>query len=254
MTTIDTRPTLEVQPLSGHIGAEIAGVRLSGDLDEGTVRQIRDALAKWKVVFFRDQDIGPADQVAFGRHFGTVTPAHPLFPGIADHPEIWELGAADGPSAVENRIEYNWHADVTYLPEPPLGSILRAVELPPVGGDTQWANLVTAYETLSPPIRRLVDELTAVHREALQLEYSDLVEPIEPLPDGRGRFSVHPLVRIHPDNGERILFFTPQFVKHFVGLTHRESAKLHDLLSEHVTRPELTVRFRWQPGSVAFWD
>ncbi|MEZ5167372.1 MAG: TauD/TfdA family dioxygenase [Acidimicrobiales bacterium] len=146
--------TVEVHPLSQHTGAEIRGVALSPELDDTTVAAIRAALLEWKVVFFRDQSLDRASHVALGARFGEVTPAHPtLPPRYPDHPEIVviEKDAHGHDDPDETILEHRWHSDVTYMPGPPMGSILRAVELPPYGGDTEWTNLVAAYAALSRP-------------------------------------------------------------------------------------------------------
>ena len=193
---------MDVQPIAGHIGAEIHGVDLRR-LTEEDVAAIRAALLRWRVVFFRDQDLTPTEHVAFGRHFGTVAPAHPtLPPSFPDHPEIllldYETDRDDAGRDDPFRIEHRWHTDVTYLPSPPMGSILRAVAVPPYGGDTQFTNLVVAYEHLSPEIRTFIDTLHAVHHNVLPIlrgEYpSDLANAFR----ANDLRTAHPVVRVHP--------------------------------------------------------
>ena len=252
---------LDVQPLSGHIGAEIGGVDLSRPLDPGVVAAIRSTLLRWKVVFFRDQDIDQAGHIAFGRLFGEVTPAHPTLPAMfSDFPEILlldnELIAAGegGDSREPIAIESRWHTDVTFLPNPPMASILRGVVVPEYGGDTQWTNLVVAYERLSDPIKAMIDGLHAVHVNALHISRGELSLALGRQFASTPIRSVHPVVRVHPETGERALFVNPNFTDHVVELTRQEGRHLLAMLYEHLSTPELTVRFRWRPGSIAFWD
>lgn len=252
---------VEVRPVAGLIGAEIGGVDLSAPLDAGTVAAIRAALLRHKVVFFRDQQLGPDEQVAFGRYFGEVTPAHPTLPSLEGHPEVLVIGgelygeeaadATDWTFAVEN----NWHTDVTFVANPPLGSILRAVEVPPYGGDTGWTNLVAAYEGLSEPIRELVDGLSAVHRNEIHLELGgQRGTGLRNAFTSQSYATVHPVVRVHPETGERALFVNPNFTSHLLGLRNAESRALLGFLYDHIANPRFTVRLHWEPGTVAFWD
>jgi alpha-ketoglutarate-dependent taurine dioxygenase len=254
-----------VQPVSGHIGADISGVDISRSLTDQTVAQIRDALHRYKVIFFRDQQLDHAAQIAFGRNFGDLTYAHPHDDTPPEeHPEIFTID----PRRYEQRYgkefreqtqrrQYSyfagWHTDVTAAVNPPAGSILRAETVPEVGGDTQWTSLAAAYAGLSAPVRAFVDRLRAEHR------YGGADRPT-----GDGAYAkrindnllvaVHPVVRVHPVTGERALFVNPGFTSHIVDVSARESRAILDLLYSEITRPEYTVRFRWAPGSVAFWD
>ena len=246
---------VDVRPIAGHIGAEIHGVDLTHPLDPATVDAIRDTLLRWKVVFFRDQFLDQSQHLAFARAFGAPTPAHPTLPAVfADFPEILLLdnsviGRVDAPN-----IESRWHTDVTFLASPPMASILRGVVVPPYGGDTQFANLVVAYERLSEPLRILCDSLHAVHHNALPIERGELSSEL------RGQFmsreirAVHPVVRVHPETGERALFVNPNFTSHIVELSRREGAHILELLYEHMANAAFTCRFHWEPGSIAFWD
>ncbi|HEY7133660.1 MAG TPA: TauD/TfdA family dioxygenase [Acidimicrobiia bacterium] len=260
---------LEVRPQAGHIGAEIHGVDLTRPLAPEVVEAIRATLLRWKVVFFRDQHVTQDQHVAFGRAFGEVTPAHPTLPAaFPDHPEILLLdnerfaraerkgrddaasgGARGGPS-----IESRWHTDVTFVPNPPMGSILRGVIVPEYGGDTQWTNLVVAYERLSAPVRALVDELHAVHHNVLPLSRGELSPELQQQFQAQDLRAQHPVVRVHPETGERALFVNPNFTSHIVELSRQEGRHLLAMLYEHLSNPEFTVRFRWQPDSIAFWD
>lgn len=247
---------MEVLPLAAHVGAEVTGVDLADQLDSEVIEQIRAALLQWKVVVFRHQHLDPEAHVAFAGRFGKVTPAHPIYAALGQHPDIWEItgiGRMDD-QRPETLVENSWHTDVTYAPNPPAFSVLRAVDVPAYGGDTQWANSVTAYEKLSAPLRQFIDGLWAVHREALQLELSDLSPSAEAGAASLPRSALHPVVRVHPETGERCIFVNRRFTKHVDGLTHRESVHLLNLLHEHMTRPDFTVRVRWNPNDVVMWD
>jgi alpha-ketoglutarate-dependent taurine dioxygenase len=266
----DRLPDLDVRPLTVTIGAEIRGVDLSDDLEDATIAAIRTTLLRWKVVFFRDQTITPEDQVRFGRRFGEVTPAHPTLPGLDGAPAVLSLDsrlfrrAAErmaeaggdrqaGADLVGEYVDNQWHTDVTFVVNPPAASILHGVVVPPYGGDTSWSNLVAAYEHLSDAVRDTIDDLEAVHTNTLQTAGASgdaLKHQFEAVPYA----SVHPVVRVHPETGERALFVNPGFTRRILGVTPRESDALLRILFAQVARSAFTVRFRWQPGSVAFWD
>ncbi|MEO0493827.1 MAG: TauD/TfdA family dioxygenase [Actinomycetota bacterium] len=254
-TSIQTTDRLEIEPMSQHIGAEIGDVDLSTDLDDATVAAIRRALLRWKVVFFRDQDLTRDSHIALGARFGAVSPAHPtLPPRFPEHPEIVLLQKdhhRDDPDA--NEIEHRWHNDLSYTASPPMGSILRAVEVPPYGADTEWSSLAAAYATLSAPIRALIDPLTAVHHNVLHMVRGEPNQLARDFMATRLR-ARHPVVTVHPETGERQLYVNPDYTSHIDQLTRRESDHLLAMLNEHLTNSEFTVRFRWRSGSVAFWD
>jgi taurine dioxygenase len=258
------RNTLTVRPLTPVLGAEISGLDLREPLTPATLAEIKAALNQWRVVFFRDQEISDEQQLAFGRAFGPLTPAHPISEGLDTHPEIWERKAADYktrhrgdravPSATPPRDYKGWHIDITFVANPNSYSILRGVEIPAYGGDTLFSNLVLAYEGLSEPIKKLIDPLQAVHRTS---SYDVAGGKIKVRKDGRatGPFAaVHPLVRIHPVTGEKVLFVNPGTTSHIVGLKQPESQGILDILINEVTRPEYQVRFHWSPHAIALWD
>ena len=256
-----TTTAFDVRPMSGHIGAEIHGVDLTKPLDDAVVAEIRATLVEWKVVFFRDQPMTQAQHVAFGRRFGEVTPAHPTLPAMfPDQPEILLLdNKAIGSNEQEKSgrslsIESRWHTDVTFVPNPPMGSILRGVVIPPYGGDTQWTNLVVAYDRLSEPLQRLCDELHAVHHNHLPLARGELPGALKEQFQSKDLRAVHPVVRVHPESGEKALFVNSNFTSHIVELSRREGNHLLAMLYEHIADPSFTCRFRWEPDSVAFWD
>jgi len=248
---------VQVRPVSGHTGADISGVDLRERLRDEDVAAIRAALLRWKVVFFREQHISPSEQAAFARRFGQPTPAHPLRDSIEGHPEVLPIDRRifdeEYGDKTARRDINGWHTDVTAVINPPAGSILRAEEVPPYGGDTTWTNLVAAYQGLSEPLQRFANQLRAVHSfhlpEGVAVS-SKLRERIESKP----LVSEHPVVRVHPETGERALFVSPTFVRYIVGVTPDESQRIINLFFQQITRPEYTVRFRWQKGSIAFWD
>jgi len=248
---------ITVRPLAVHIGAEVAGVDLRQALKPEVVAEIRAALLQWKVIFFRDQYLSHAQHVAFGKQFGDLTLGHPVFGYEPGHPEVYSVGRDrfknrfEGPSLV--RPWTGWHTDVTAAVNPPAASILRGVVIPPYGGDTQWTNLVAAYQGLSPALRGFVDTLQGEHKFTPPEGNRAKPEFISKLA-ATPLVSHHPLVRVHPETGEKALYVSPSFLKNIVGLHPRESEQLLALLFEHVVRPQYTVRFKWQEGSLAFWD
>lgn len=246
-----------IKPVAGHIGAEISGVDLKTHLADADVQAIRAALLKHKVVFFRGQDIDHAQQVAFTARFGEVTYAHPHEDApVADFPQLLPIDR----SRYENRAGFRrssydsqWHTDVTAAINPPAASILRAVDVPAVGGDTTWTNLVAAYESLSAPLRALADGLRAEHRFNARRRFPSN-HPYAERVEANPLVSVHPVVRVHPETGERALFVNPGFTSHIVGLSPVESEKLLEIFFAQVTNPTYTTRFRWNNGDIAFWD
>jgi len=253
---LDTR--LDILPLTGYIGAEIRGVDLSTPLEAPIGDEIRDALHQHKVVFFRDQQIGHAEQVAFARLFGKVTPAHPHEDNPPQgFPEILPIDSRRYEANLGRKrtsYDHSWHTDVTALVNPPAASILRADILPPYGGDTAWTNLVAAYENLPKELRDLADRIDIRHQfhaRAAAGSQRDLKVAEANLA------AYHPAVRVHPVTGERALFVSPGFTRgprEIRGFTPSQSERILKLLWEEATRTEYTVRFRWAPGSVAFWD
>ncbi|MEO8697307.1 MAG: TauD/TfdA family dioxygenase [Acidimicrobiales bacterium] len=253
--TTRRRARIEVAPLAQHIGAEIRGVDLASDLDDDTVAAIRDALLRWKVVFFRDQQLDRDRHVAFGARFGEVTPAHPTLPApFPDRPEILVVKAdPHSHDPKDSILEHRWHSDVTYVETPPLGSILRAIQVPPYGADTEWTNTTAAYATLSEPLRSMIDGLHAVHHNVLHMVRGEPTPLVRAFQATRLR-ALHPVVTVHPETGERNLFVNPDYTSHIAEMSRRESAHVLACLYEHLASREFTVRFHWEPGSVAFWD
>ncbi|WP_459616544.1 TauD/TfdA dioxygenase family protein [Bordetella sp. 2513F-2] len=250
-------PHLEVAPQSAHIGALIRGADLREPLTAQEVHTIRAALLRWKVVFFRDQHLSHAQHVAFARQFGELTVGHPVFGHVEGYPELYSVAKHRKANRHSGEPEYRpwtgWHADVTAAHNPPAASILRGVTIPPYGGDTQWTNLAVAYEALSAPLKGFVETLRGEHRFApppgtqASDEYRQLVQQ-------HTLVTEHPLVTVHPETGEKVLYVSPGFLKRIVGLRTRESRVLLELLWEHAVSSEYTVRFKWEAGSIAFWD
>ncbi|MBD3927435.1 TauD/TfdA family dioxygenase [Nocardioides cavernae] len=252
MTSTLDRPTVNVQQLGGRIGARIDGVRLGGDLTADAIATVREALLRHKVVFFRGQDhLDEAGHQAFAETFGPLTSAHPTV--NTGSGRVFKVTADKGMAANA------WHTDVTFVDRVPAISVLRAVHLPPYGGNTVWANTVAAYDALPAPLRALVDDLWAVHTNSYDYAQRD-EESDEPDANyTRADFASqlfeteHPVVRVHPETGERSLVLG-HFVKAFTGLNTAESIALFTLLQNRVTRLENTIRWTWQPGDVAVWD
>ena len=258
-----TETRLDVTPLSGNIGAEIRGVDLR-HLDADTVAEIRKVWLDRKVVFFPGQDLDQEAHLAFASWFGELTEGHPVIPGVDGYPNVFEI---DYSKARELYASYgdvstrtqglDWHTDVTFVERPPLGSILRAVVVPPSGGDTAFSNQQAAFEALSPTLQGFLETLTAVHdgQAAFQSAFDRLgpgkwegekVVELQPV--------VHPVVRTHPETGAKGLFVNPGFTSHIVELRRAESDALLSFLYQHSVKPEFTVRYHWTAGDVGFWD
>ncbi len=238
---------LTVRPLTPAIGAEIAGVDLASPEIGARIPAIRAALLAHGVVFFRDQHLTAEEHIAFARHFGELE-IHPATP--KDQPNREILRIAHGP---DSRGQENfWHSDVTWREKPSLGSILRAVEVPGVGGDTLFANMHLAYTRLSAQMQRFISSLTAVHDIArvfarrLGKRPEELHERYPPMR--------HPVVRTHPETKLPVLFVNTAFTSHVEGLSDKESRWLLEHLYAAAADPEIQCRFRWRPGSIAFWD
>lgn len=237
---------ITVSPLTPAIGAEIGNIDLrQAGSDE--IVDIRAALLEYKVVFFRDQTLTQAEHIAFARKFGDLE-IHPATPKSQSNPEV--LHIAHGP---ESKGKENfWHSDVTWREKPSLGSILKAVEVPAVGGDTLFANMVMAYELLPDDIKKVITGRTAVHDIArvfagrLNKSAEELRERYPPME--------HPIVRTHAETGESVLYVNTAFTSHIKDMEKDESARLLRKLYRTAANPEIQCRFRWQPGSLAFWD
>jgi taurine dioxygenase len=242
----------EVRPIAGSIGAEIHGVDLSGELPEPTIGAIRQALLDHLAIFFHDQDLPPARFLALARRFGTPI-EYPFVKGIEGFPEIIAV------TKLENeKINFGgvWHSDTTYLPQPPMATLLVAREVPEVGGDTLFANQYLAYETLSERMQQLLAPLRGVASSAKADASRTREDRIrtDGTPTPQVLTAEHPVVRTHPETGRKALYVNVAHTVRFAGMTEEESAPLLGFLFRHLSRPEFTCRFRWQPGSLAIWD
>jgi taurine dioxygenase len=246
---------IEVRPIAGGCGAEIHGVRIGAALDDAMIAEIRQALLDHCVVFFHDQEFDAEQHKAFARRFGEIF-VHPNYKGMHEDDEIVMVRREPGDPHI---VGEEWHADTTMVEAPPMGAILYAIEVPPYGGDTCFANQYLAYESLSDGMKRLLDGLRAIHSDrkvagpqAGRNAYRST--KVREDADWRETVSAHPVVRTHPETGRRLLFVNHSYTIGFEGMTEEESRPLLDYLLEHGHRPEFTCRFRWRKGSVAFWD
>ena len=245
--------TIDVRPISGAIGAEIADVDLSAPLDKSVVADIRRAYLEHLVIFFRDQDLTPPQQLAFAERFGEPL-EYPFIKGLDECPMIVPILKREDETVNFGGI---WHSDTAYLERPPMGSMLYAKELPPFGGDTLFANMYLAYETLSDGLKDLLDGLRAVNsaaRPAVAATRADRIREGGRDVDSSTTEAVHPVVRTHPETGRKALYVNVAHTVRFDGMTEDESAPLLDYLFQHQVKPEFTCRFRWRVGSLAFWD
>lgn len=257
MTTTDTPvvhddlgsyETITVEPLTPRIGAVLSGVRMADDLSDEQIAEIRRALLAWKVIFLRDQDVTVEEHIEFGRRFGELE-IHPFAPAHPVHPEILTLRHEAGSTSGENV----WHSDVTWRLQPSLGSILRARLVPPVGGDTLFADMEAAYEDLSDEVKEQIEGRTAthsfVHVFGRHLTPEQRERMLEEYPEPH-----HPVVRTHPETGRRTLYVNAAFTVCIDDMEPEESERLLRILYRQADRPERQCRFRWAVDSVAFWD
>ncbi len=249
---------IEVKPLAGALGAELRGVDLAAAPDDEAVAEIRRALLRHGVVCLRDQKLSREAQLAFARRLGEPE-VHPIANGMAEHPEIIRVLKPAGEAAY---FGTSWHTDNSFFEKPSAMTVLYGERVPPQGGDTLFASMERALETLSEPMRRFLEPLRAVHsasraydprttgeakyrgETAITYTYSDSIyEEVE-----------HPVVRTHPETERRSLYVNPMFTQRIVGLAPHESEALLAMLHQHATRPEFTCRVRWQPGTLVIWD
>jgi taurine dioxygenase len=251
--TLMTETRLEIRPLSTALGAEIFGIDLAEPLDEATVRVLRDALLEHVVIFLRDQDLGPQQLLALAERFGEAA-EYPFVKGLPDCPLVLPVV-----KEAHERANFGgvWHTDTAYLERPAMATMLYALETPPVGGDTMFANMYLAYEALSEGMRRLLSGLRAVNVAgkpiALQTR-EEMHARRGTAADVEATSAVHPVVRTHPETGRKALYVNLAHTIRFEGMTEAESAPLLDYLFAHQIQPEFTCRFRWRPGSLALWD
>lgn len=245
------RELFEITPLQPSLGAEISNIDLRNPLDAPTRDALRAALLHYRVLFFRDQDLTREQHIALGAGFGELE-THPVF-SLPDYPQILPLISQEFVGKYRASADSNWHADTTFRADPSAASILRAVISPSIGGDTVFANAVAAYESLDDDVKARIDGLTAIHDPQTFLQFLDTEEKKTAL---RTQFPEveHPVVRVHPETGEKVLYVNSVFTRRIKGLEKAESDALLTLLFNQVKRPEFQVRWSWRPNSIAFWD
>ncbi len=254
MTACRAYHGIEVTPIAGALGAEIAGVDLGRELSDELVSEIRRAWLDHLVVFFRDQTLSLPEFLAFARRIGRPV-EYPFVKGIEGFPEIITVTKLPHETVNFGGI---WHSDTVYLDRPPMATMLIAREVPPFGGDTLWSNMYAAYESLSPGMQRLLEGLRAVNSSAMadvSKTREDRIRDSGTAEDATRVYeSEHPVVRTHPETGRRALYVNVAHTSRFVDMTEDESRPLLAYLFAHSTRPELTCRFPWREGSLALWD
>ena len=250
---LDLTDQIKLRPLSGSIGAELSGIDLSRDLPDETIATIRQAWLDHGVIFFRDQNLPPARFLALARRFGEVV-EYPFVKGLADYPEIIPVIKLEHERSNFGGV---WHTDTAYLDVPPMGTMLIAREVPQAGGDTVFASGTHAYEALSDGMKRLLDGLKGVNTSAKADVTKTREDRIKDSArnDARKEYeAAHPVVRTHPETGRKSLYVNIAHTQRLAGMTDEESAGVLNYLFQHQIRPEFTCRFRWEPGSIAFWD
>lgn len=250
---------IETRKIAGALGSEVSGVNLVEELSDEVLAEIRAALLENLVIFFRDQDLTPERQLAFAQRWGDIH-LHPFMVGMEGHPEV--LRIVKTPQDKKN-FGGSWHTDQMFSPKPAMGTILYAVEVPSTGGDTMFTNQYLAYETLSDRMKSLIGGLKTVcvgdnfkkngGRSRKDMYPRQMSQMMVKDPGDVQTTSIHPLVRTHPETGRKALYVGGH-VQSFDGMTDEESQPLIDFLMKHSTRPEFTCRFRWERGSLAFWD
>jgi taurine dioxygenase len=243
---------IQVKPIAGALGAEIYGVDLAS-LDDEIFADIHHAFLENLVIFFRDQTITPEQQVAFSARFAPVG-YYPFLKGLPGHPAVIEVRKEP-----EDNLNFGgvWHTDTAYLAKPPMGSVLYAKEIPESGGDTMFANLYLAHETLSDPMKAMLDGRSAVNSSQKGDAAVGRQKSVNENPKDASNIqteSTHPVFRTHPETGRQALYVNRGHTVCFEGMTPQESAPILEFLFEYQIRPEFTCRFQWAPGSIAIWD
>ena len=245
---------IEVVPVSGGVGVEVHNVDIKSGIDSGTFDELRAAFVEHGLIFLRDQDITPDEHIAFAERWGEIN-INRFFPRLDGYDQIATV--TKEPDQTTN-IGGGWHTDHSYDHVPAMGSILIAREIPPVGGDTLFACMYTAYDTLSDGLKQTLEDMKAVHSSrhifGEQSSYRDTMKDRFSNPEDATQDAVHPVVITHPESGRKALYVNPGFTLHFDGWTATESKPLLDYLYAHAVQLEHTTRFQWAPGSIAFWD
>jgi taurine dioxygenase len=242
---------ISVSRIAGALGAELGGVHL-GQLSDAAFEEVRAAFLENQVLFFRDQEVTRDQQKAFGRRFGTLQ-IHPFLQPLKaeGHPEFVVLQSDEKHPYVAEA----WHSDVTFVEQPPLGSVLRCIKAPEFGGDTMWASMYAAYEGLSDKMQRMISDLVAIHDTARTFSRTDYnTDHIGGKQATQVISAEHPVVRTHPETGRRGLFVNSTFTASIKGMKPRESAALLEFLYRHIETPDFSCRFRWRENSIAMWD
>jgi len=246
--------TLKVTPIASALGADIDGIDLSAPLDEATVADIRRALLDHLVIRFRGQHLDASALKRLGEQFGDLV-IHPNLVARGPHPEVINIIKEPGDGGI---IGAEWHTDTTCLEAPPMGAILHALEVPPLGGDTLFANQYLAYESLSAGLQTLLCQLEAVHNDTRVAGPQAALNAKRTVKTREARWekieTTHPVVRTHPETGRHALYVNIAYTRHFAGMTEAESAPLMDFLMNHAVRPEFQARLSWRAGDVVFWD
>ena len=253
MTTMRNYRHIEVRPIAGALGAEVLGVDMARDLPADLVGEVRQALLDHLVIFLREQNVTPPQQLAFARKFGEPI-EYPQLKGLPECPMITPVVKLE---TERHNFGGIWHSDTTYLEKPPMGSMLLAREVPPVGGDTMFANQYLAYETLSDGLKKTLDGLTGVSSSSKADVTKTRADALKQAGAGatpKHLSAEHPIVRTHPETGMKALYTSVAHTSHIKGWTEQESLPLLEFLWQHQTRPEFTCRFQWRVGSLAFWD
>jgi taurine dioxygenase len=248
-----TFETIKVNPIAGNIGAEIHGIDLAQEISDQTIAEIARAQRDHLVIFFRDQDITPAQHLALVKRFGDIL-EYPMVKGLEEYPQIAPVIKLAHETANFGGF---WHPDTAYMTEPSKATMLVARELPPYGGDTLFANMYMAYDSLSDGMKAMLGGLKAVNSSAkadASATREDRLKTAAKLGADEELFAIHPVIRTHPETGKKLLYVNIGHTSHFEGMTEAESAPLLNYLFNHQTQPEFTCRFTWHPGSIAFWD
>ena len=244
---------IQVNKIAGALGAEISGVDLSHLLSDEVIAEIRKAWLDNLVIFFRNQDITPEQQLAFAERFGEID-IYPMLQGIEGYPQIAPVLKLEHETVNFGGL---WHSDTSYLEVPPMAGVLLAREVPPYGGDTLFSNMYMAYEALSPGMKKALEGLVGINSSAsaeVSRTREDRVQTAATAFSHQELIGEHPVIRTHPETGKKILYINRGHTQRFKGFTEEESRPILEYLFAHQVRPEFTCRFRWEPGSLAFWD
>lgn len=246
--------TLDVRPLTGYIGAELTGYDL-GQLNDADLETVKEAFVEHQVLFFRRQTLSPESLLALARRFGRIETPHPALKTLPGHPDIFLVETRDGQGV--GKYNTNWHTDVSFDATPPAASIIQAVLVPEVGGDTLFASMYAAYDNLSERVRLMIDGLEALHDGVARFR-SQMTAPEDQgrLDELQRRYpgAIHPVVRRHPSTGRKALYVNRSFTTRIMGLSEVENRNVLSLLFDQAEQSSYQVRWAWQPGDVAVWD